>query len=201
LPLGEDAAYEFRQGGGPQRIEDPGERGLRDRRAGGDAAEIRGGDATGSMSEYNVDGGSGIEGAVIRTGRQDNEIRGEPVAADMTRLPGLVREPGGERRRDRPPARGTARVVTAVGADEEALRRRLRQWAGGLERRERGSQAWVRWRPERPDARLFGRRERIHHHPRQRLGYAAPAPRLVPVPAAPLGAAVAADEHHTCPAG
>ena len=49
--------------------------------------------------------------------RQHQQVRREPVAADVRDLPGLVRVRRGQRRGDRTPALGAARVVPAVGAD------------------------------------------------------------------------------------
>ena len=68
---------------------------------------------------------SGSRPAVVEAARQDEQVAGEPVAADVGALPHRVgMRTRGERRRQRSAALGAAGVVPAVGADGEQRGRR-----------------------------------------------------------------------------
>ena len=103
-------------------------------------------------------------------GEQD-EVRGEAVAAGVRRLPGPVRVRGGEHRRDRPAAHRAARVVPAVRADQVdglvgRLGRVLEVGQGGGQRLGRVDAA--------PADRLVARPAVDHREPAARLGGHAP---------------------------
>ncbi len=63
--------------------------------------------------------GGGIDPAVVEAVRQHQQVAGEPVAADVGDLPGLLGVRRRERLRDGPAAFGAAGVVAAVGAHRE----------------------------------------------------------------------------------
>ena len=81
------------------------------------------------MSLHDGDRGRGVETAVDGAVGDDEQVRGEPVAADVGALPGLVRPAGRERQGDGSAPHGTADVVPAVRAHQEQ-RRSAPAWPG-----------------------------------------------------------------------
>ena len=87
------------------------------------AAQVGQVDLAGAGPLDHPERGVGVETAVRDPVRQHQHRAGEPVAADVRRLPGLVGVRRGQRGHDRPALLGTAEVAAAVGADE--VQRRL----------------------------------------------------------------------------
>ena len=71
-----------------------------------------------------VEGTGRLDSPIGEPVRKHEHVRREPIAAEVGALPDLARAMGGELGRDRPAAKGAARIVAPVGADEVERRRR-----------------------------------------------------------------------------
>ena len=123
--------------------------------------------------------GHRVEPAVVEPVRQHQQVAGEPVAADVRDLPGLLRVRLRERRATGRPALGAAGVVPAVGAHAEQRvvdgrsarpTRRCPATARSRSRSSRGSRGRAGLEPRRATGRRTPRRRRIPCWCRSRSG-------------------------------